>query len=104
MHMEFLQHLFENTATAEEFPQGFPCAIHQVLALPLAEPGMSWADTMRSVYTLMAATAEMILIVCSMNLHHGRLLAIMDGVPAAIPIVEVEPEDFDFKGNTHDDA
>ena len=102
--MEFLQHLFENAAAAEEFPQGFPRAICQVLALPLAKPGMSQADTMRSVYTLTAATAEMILIVRSMNLCCDCLLAITDGVLVAILIVEVEPEDFDFEGNTHDDA
>ena len=102
--MEFLQHLFENTAAAEEFLHDFPHAIRQALALPLAKPGMLQADIMRSVYTLTAAGVEMSLTVHSMNLQHNHLLAITGGVPVAIPIVEVELEDFDFEGNTHDDT
>ena len=81
------------------FPPGFPCAIHQALALPLAKPGMSQADIMRSAYMLVAAGAEMTAIACLMNSHWERLLAVMGGMQAAIPIVEIVPEDFDFDGN-----
>ena len=97
--MEFLQRLVTSAGTTEEFPPGFPCAIHQALALPLAEPGMSRADITRSAYTLVAAGAEMTVIVCLMNLHQEQLLTLMGGMPEAIPIVEVDPEDFNFKGN-----
>ena len=54
---------------------------------------------MRSVYTLAAAGAEVTVIVHLMCLHQDQLLAIMGGTPETIPIVEVEPEDFDFKRN-----
>ena len=97
--MEFLQRLVTSKGTAKAFPPGFPHAIHQALALPLAKPGMSWADIMRSVYTLAAVGVEMTVIACLMNLCWEQLLTIMGGAPAAIPIVEVEPEDFDFEGN-----
>ena len=81
------------------FPPSFPCAIHQALALPLAKPGMSRADTMRSVYILAAAGVEAMAIACLMNLCWERLLTLMGGVPEPILIVEVEPKDFDFEGN-----
>ena len=48
-----------------------------------------------------AAAVEVIAIACLMNLCRGRLFTIMGGVPAVILTVEVEPEDFDFKGNFH---
>ena len=67
--------------------------------MPLAKPGMLRADITRSVYTLAAAGVEMTAIVHLTNLHCSRLLVIMRGVPEAIPIVEVDPEDFNFKGN-----
>ena len=101
--MEFLQHLFKkNTTATEEFLHNFPHAIHQALALPLARPEMLWANITRSVYTLTAAGVEMALIVYLMNLRRDRLLAVMGGMLVVTPIVEVEPEDFDFEGNTHD--
>ena len=86
---------------AEKFPEGFSHAICQALALPLAKPGMSWANIMRSVYTLATAAAEMT-VIAHMNSHQERLLAIMGGKPAAISIIEMEPEDFDYKDNLHD--
>ena len=97
--MEFLQRLVESEGTAKVFLSDFPLAIHQASALPLAKPGMSQADTMRSVYTLAAAGVEVIAIAHLMNLHQERLLTILGGVLKVIPTVEVEPEDFDFKGN-----
>ena len=81
------------------YPPGFPCAIHQALALPLAEPGMLRADIIRSANTLAAAGAEVTMIVCLMNLHQEQLLVLLGGVPEVTPIMEVEPEDFDFEGN-----
>ena len=57
------------------------------------------ADTIRSVNTLAAAGPEAMAIFCLMNLCQERLLAFIGGVPEAIPIVEVDPEDFDFNGN-----
>ena len=101
--MVFLQNLVKSVGTAEVFPADFPHAIHQALALPLAEPRMSQADITRSVYTLVAAGAEMTVIVHLMRLHWARLLAVMDGEPVAILIMEVEPEEFDFNGNLHND-
>ena len=97
--MEFLQRLVKNKGTAEAFPPGFPCAIRQALALPLAEPGMSQANIMRSAYTPVAVGAEMTVIACLTNLHRERLLAVMGGVWEVIPITEVTPEDFNFNGN-----
>ena len=73
--------------------------MHQALALPLAEPGMSRADITRHVYTLAAVGAEVTRIACLMNLWHARMLKLLGGKPAAIPIVEVEPEEFNFEGN-----
>ena len=86
------------------FPPGFPCAICQALALPLAKPGMSRANTMRSVYILAAAGVEAMAIAHLMNLHQERLLALMGGTLEAILIVEVEPEDFDFEGNLNSES
>ena len=97
--MVFLQNLIETTGFAEVFLPNFPHATHQALALPLAEPGMSWANIMRHVYTLAAAGAEVTRIACLMNLRRARMLKLLGGEPAAIPIVEVEPEEFDFEGN-----
>ena len=96
---EFLQRLIANEGTAKVFPPGFPHAIHQALALPLAKPGMSQANIMRSVYTLAAAGAEMTAIAHPTNLCQEQLLTIMGGTQAAIPIAEVKPEDFNFEGN-----
>ena len=98
-HVEFLQRLIKSEETAEVFLQDFPCAIRQALAMPLAEPGMSWVNTMRSVYTLAAVGVEVIAIAHLMNSHRERLLAISGGALEVVPTVEVEPEDFDFKGN-----
>ena len=99
----FLQGLAENTGTAKVFPPDFPHAIRQALALPLAEPGMSWANSMRSVYTLIAAGVEMLAIVHLMCLHRTRLLEVADGELAAILTVKMEPEEFNFDGNLHND-
>ena len=62
---------------------------------------MSQADIMRSIYTLAAVGAEMTAIACLMNSCREHLLAIMGGVWAAIPIMEVMPEDFNFEGILH---
>ena len=51
-HVVFLQNLVETARFAEVFLPDFPHATRQALALPLAEPGMSWADITRHVYTL----------------------------------------------------
>ena len=100
----FLWGLIKHKGTAEVFPPNFPCAIHQALALPLAEPGMSRANTVRSVYTLVAAGAEAMAIAHLMNLHQDCLLTITGGAPEAIPIMEVDAEDFDFKGNLNSES
>ena len=60
---------------------------------------MSRADITRHAYTLAAAGAEVTRIACLMNLRCARMLELLGGEPAATPIVEVEPEEFDFKGN-----
>ena len=60
---------------------------------------MSRADIIRSVNTLAAVGAEATVIVCLMNSCQEWLLALLGGAPEAIPIMEVEPEDFDFEGN-----
>ena len=60
---------------------------------------MSWANITRHAYTLVAAGAEMTRIARLMNLRRARMLELLGGEPAAIPIVEVEPEEFDFEGN-----
>ena len=57
------------------------------------------ADITRHVYTLVAAGAEMTRIAHLMNLRHARMLELLDGEPVAIPIMEVEPEEFNFDGN-----
>ena len=97
--MEFLQRLITSAGTAEVYLSGFPHAIHQALALPLAKPEMSRADTIRSVNTLAAVGAVVTAIVHLMNLRQEQLLILLGGVPEAIPIVEVDPEDFNFDGN-----
>ena len=84
--MEFLQRLVASGGAAEVYPPSFPCAIHQALALPLAEPGMSRADIIRSVNTLAAVGAEVMTIAHLMDLCWGQLLALMGGVPEAILI------------------
>ena len=71
----------------------------QALALPLVAPGMSRADITRHAYTLVAVGAEMMRIARLMNLWHTRMLELLGGEPEAIPIVEVEPEEFNFDGN-----
>ena len=97
--MAFLQNLVETTRFTKVFPPNFPHATRQALALPLVEPGMSRADIMRYAYTLVAAGAEMMRIARLMNLQHARMLELLGGKLAAIPIMEVEPEEFDFEGN-----
>ena len=102
--MEFLWGLIKSKGTTRTFLHNFPPAIHQALAIPLAKPGMLWADIMRSVYMLAIAGADVIVIACLMNLCQERLLVIMGGVLEVILIVEVEPEEFNFNGNLHDDV
>ena len=102
--MVFLQNLVETAGFAEVFPPDFPHATRQALALPLAMPGMSRADIMRHAYTLVAVGAEMTRIACLMNLRHTRMLELLGGEPEAIPIVEVEPEEFDFDGNLNGES
>ena len=60
---------------------------------------MSRADTIRSVNMLVAAGAEVMVIVYLMNLCWERLLTLMGGTLEVIPIVEVDPEGFHFNGN-----
>ena len=48
---------------------------------------------------LAAVGAEVPRIARLMNLQHARMLELLGGKPAAIPIMEVEPEEFDFEGN-----
>ena len=97
--MEFLQRLIVSAGTAKVYPLDFPHAIHQALALPLAKPGISRADIIRSVNTLAAAGAEAMVIVRLMNLRQEQLLALMCGMPEAIPTMEVNIEDFNFNGS-----
>ena len=101
--MDLLQGLVANGGTIEVFPTDFPCAIHQVLAMPPAKPRMLQANITRSAFILAAVGVEVIVIVWLMNLCQERLLTVMGGVPEAIPIMEVEPEEFNFDGNLHDD-
>ena len=54
---------------------------------------------MRYVCTLAAAGVEVTRIAHLMNSQHARMLELLGGKLAAIPIVEVKPEDFDFNGN-----
>ena len=60
---------------------------------------MLQADITRHAYTLAAAGAEVTRIACLMNLWRTRMLKLLGGEPAATPIMEVEPEEFDFEGN-----
>ena len=102
--MAFLQNLVETAGFTEVFPPDFPHATRQALALPLVKPGMSRANIMRHAYTLVAAGAEMARIARLMNLRHARMLEFLGGKPAAILIVEVEPEEFDFEGNLNSES
>ena len=54
---------------------------------------------MRHAYMLAAAGAEVTRIARLMNLRCARMLRLLGGELAAIPIVEVGPEEFDFEGN-----
>ena len=38
------------------------------------------------------------------NLQRARMLELLGGEPVAIPIVEVEPEEFDFEGNLNGES
>ena len=60
---------------------------------------MSRANITRHAYTLVVAGAEMTRIARLMNSRHARMLELLGGEPEAIPIMEVEPEEFDFEGN-----
>ena len=102
--MAFLQNLVETAGFVEVFPPDFPHATRQALALPLAAPGMSRANIMRHAYTLVVAGAEMTRIARLMNLRRARMLKLLGGEPVAIPIVEVEPEEFDFEGNLNGES
>ena len=73
--------------------------MRQALALPLVEPGISWANITRHAYTLAAAGVEVTRIACLMNLRCARMLEVLGGEPAAILITEVKPEDFNVDGN-----
>ena len=64
---------------------------------------MSQVDTMRYVYMLTTVAAEVVVIVQVMKLCWEQLLAIMNGMLAAIPIVELEPEFANSDGNPHDE-
>ena len=95
----FLQNLVKTARFAKVFPPNFPHAMCQALALPLAEPGMSRADITRHVYTLAAVGVEVTRVAHLMNLQHTRVLELLDGEREVIPIIAVEPEEFDFDGN-----
>ena len=97
--MVFLQNLVETAGFTEVFPPNFPRATHQALVLPLVEHGMSRADITRHAYTLVAVGVEMTRIARLMNSRRARMLKLLGGEPEAIPIVEVEPEEFDFEAN-----
>ena len=98
-HVVFLQNLVETTGFAKVFPPNFPHVTCQALVLPLAEPGMLWADITRHAYTLAAAGVEVTRIAHLMGLRCARMLKLLGGEWEVIPIVEVDPEDFDFDGN-----
>ena len=85
------------------FPKGFPHAICHMLAMPLAWHEMLREDSTRYVYMLMAVGGELLELVQMMNLHLEGLIITTGGKLVAILIIEVEPEDFDFNGNHHDD-
>ena len=97
--MVFLQNLVKTARFAKVFPPNFPHAMCQALALPLAKPGMSQADITRHAYTLAAVGAEVMRIAHLMNLRHTKMLELLDGEREVIPIVAVEPEEFNFDGN-----
>ena len=59
---------------------------------------------MRHAYTLVAVGVEVMRIARLMNSQHARMLELLGGKPAAIPIVEVKPEDFDFEGNLNGES
>ena len=59
---------------------------------------------MRYAYTLAAAGAEVTRIARLMNLWRARMLELLGGESAATPIMEVEPEDFDFNGNLNGES
>ena len=48
---------------------------------------------------LVAVGAEVTRIARLMNSRRARMLKLLGGEPEAIPIVEVEPEEFDFEAN-----
>ena len=100
----FLQNLVKTAGFAEVFPPDFPHATHQALVLPLAKPGMLRADIMRHAYTLAAAGAEVTRIARLMNLRRARMLKLLGGKREVIPIMEVEPEEFDFEGNLNGES
>ena len=102
--MAFLQNLIETAGFAEVFPPNFPHATRQALVLPLVERGMSQADITRHACTLVAAGAEMTRIARLMNLRCARMLELLGGEPEAIPIVEVDPEEFDFEDNLNSES
>ena len=102
--MVFLQNLVETAGFAEVFPPDFPHATRQVLALPLAKPGMSRADIMRHAYMLAAVGVEVTRIARLMNLWCARMLELLGGEREVIPIVEVDPEEFDFEGNLNGES
>ena len=102
--MAFLQNLVETAGFAEVFPPNFPHATRQALVLPLVEHGMSWANITRHAYTLVAAGAEMTRIARLMNSRRARMFELLGGKLEAIPIMEVEPEEFDFEGNLNGES
>ena len=91
--------MVETAGFTEVFPPDFPHATCQALALPLAEPRMSRANITRHAYTLVAAGAGVARIARLMNSQRARMLKLLGGEPEAIPIVEVEFEDFNVDGN-----
>ena len=102
--MAFLQNLVETARFVEVFLPDFPHAMRQALVLPLVERRMSQADIMRHAYTLVAVGAEMTRIARLMNLRCTRMLDLLGGEPEAIPIVEVEPEEFNFEVNLNGES
>ena len=102
--MAFLQNPIETAGFTEVFPPNFSHATHQELVLPLAAPGMSWANITRHAFTLAAAGAEVTRIAHLMNLQRARMLELLGGEPAAIPIMEVKPEEFNFEGNLNGES
>ena len=59
---------------------------------------------MRHAYTLAAAGVEVTRIARLMNSWRTRMLELLGGEREVILIVGVEPEEFDFDGNLHDDV